>query len=107
MSIADLDPVIHAPKRLAVMAILANSSTTEFSFLRQHLGVSDSDLSKQMSALQKAGYVEVTKTSRGRGGATWYVITRAGRVAFQRHMATLNAIANERYEPPVAPKAPK
>ena len=77
MSIADLDPVIHAPKRLAIMSVLATSTSTDFAFLRAHLSVSDSDLSKQMSALEAAGYVTVTK-SRGRGGATSYRITRRG-----------------------------
>jgi DNA-binding MarR family transcriptional regulator len=92
VSIADLDPVIHAPKRLVAMAILANSTATGFGFLRDHLGVSDSDLSKQMAALDRAGYVTSTKTGRGRGSSTTYRITRAGRAAFERHIAALDAI---------------
>lgn len=92
MSHQDLDPVIHAPKRLAIMAILVNSTSTDFSFLRDHLGVSDSDLSKQMSALEGAGYLTATKTSRGRGGVTTYRVTKAGTAAFKRHLAALNAI---------------
>jgi DNA-binding MarR family transcriptional regulator len=99
MSLADLDPVIHAPKRLAAMAILVNSTTTDFGFLRDHLGVSDSDLSKQMATLEKAGYVRVSKTSRGRGGATWYRATTEGTRAFTRHMAALNVIADQTAEP--------
>jgi DNA-binding MarR family transcriptional regulator len=93
VSLADIDPVIHAPKRLAAMAILVNSTTTDFGFLRDHLGISDSDLSKQMSTLEKAGYIKVSKTSRGRGGTTWYRLTARGARAFTRHMDALNAIA--------------
>jgi DNA-binding MarR family transcriptional regulator len=92
IGLADLDPVIHAPKRLAAMAILAHSTSTDFAFLREYLGISDSDLSKQMAALEKAGYVSITKTSRGRGGATTYRITKGGDAAFQRHLAALRAI---------------
>jgi DNA-binding MarR family transcriptional regulator len=92
LGLADLDPVIHAPKRLAAMAILANSTSTDFAFLREYLGISDSDLSKQMAALEKAGYVSITKTSRGRGGATTYRITKVGAAAFQQHLAALRAI---------------
>jgi DNA-binding MarR family transcriptional regulator len=99
MSLDDLDPVIHAPKRLAAMAILANSTTTDFGFLRQHLGISDSDLSKQMTTLEKAGYVKVTKTSRGRGGSTWYRVTPQGVRAFTHHMKVLNALARATAEP--------
>lgn len=88
----DLDPVIHAPKRLAAMALLANSESTDFPFLREHLGVSDSDLSKQMSALVQAGYVEISKTGRGRGATTTYKITKLGRQAYERHRAALRAL---------------
>lgn len=95
-----LDPVIHAPKRLAAMAILVNSQTTDFGFLRDHLGVSDSDLSKQMAALEKAGYVTATKTSRGRGGSTWYRATPEGTRAFRRHMEALDAIARQTADAP-------
>ena len=45
--------------------MLANSKNTEFAFLREVLAISDSDLSKQMSALAEAGYVTVKKTGRG------------------------------------------
>jgi DNA-binding MarR family transcriptional regulator len=91
-SIGDLDPVIHAPKRLAAMALLANSESTDFPFLREHLGVSDSDLSKQMAALENAGYVAITKSGRGRGATTTYKITKPGRAAYQRHRAALRAL---------------
>lgn len=92
MKIEALDPVIHAPKRLAVMAILANSSSVDFAFLRDQLGITDSDLSKQMSALADAGYVKVDKIGRGRGGNTWYQITKAGEAAFAQHVEALSAI---------------
>ena len=87
-----LDPVIHAPKRLAAMAVLAGVESTDFGFLRDHLRVSDSDLSKQMTALEQAGYVKVTKTGRGRGGRTTYRATRAGRTAYAHHRAALRAL---------------
>ncbi|GAA3361806.1 MULTISPECIES: transcriptional regulator [Saccharopolyspora] len=92
MNLSDLDAVIHAPKRLAAMSVLAGGEHADFGFLRDHLGISDSDLSKQMNTLEHAGYVKVKKTGRGRGGATWYRITPAGRQAYRRHIAALNAI---------------
>lgn len=93
--IDDLDPVIHAPKRLAAMAVLSASSTVTFPFLREHLGVSDSDLSKQMATLEKAGYVAVSKSGRGRGGTTTFRITRAGRTAYDQHRRALAAILGD------------
>lgn len=91
-TLADLNPVIHAPKRLAAMALLANASSADFAFLRDHLGVSDSDLSKQMSALAEAGYISVRKSGRGRGSTTTYRITRAGHAAYLKHRAALAAL---------------
>lgn len=86
-----LNPVIHAPKRLAAMAILANSSTASFKFLREHLELSDSDLSKQMSALEAAGYVAAAKEGYGRGASTTYRMTPAGKKAYSNHRDALHA----------------
>lgn len=87
-----LDPVIHAPKRLAAMAILFSAETADFTFLRSHLDVSDSDLSKQMAALEAAGYLTTTKSGRGRGSRTTYRITKAGGAAYRRHRAALRQL---------------
>jgi DNA-binding MarR family transcriptional regulator len=90
--IGGLDPVIHVPKRLAAMAILANAGSASFRFIREHLDVSESDLSKQMSTLEAAGYVTSTKDGRGRGGSTTFKVTRAGRTAYEAHCAALRAL---------------
>jgi DNA-binding MarR family transcriptional regulator len=90
--IEDLDPVIHAPKRLAAMAVLSTATSATFAFLRGQLRVSDSDLSKQMATLEKAGYVSVAKSGHGRGATTTYRITRDGRAAYNRHRAALAEI---------------
>lgn len=74
------------------MAVLVRSTSSDFTFLRQHLGVSDSDLSKQATALEAAGYLVVTKQGRGRGAATRYRATRAGRHAYRRHCTTLREL---------------
>lgn len=87
-----LDPTIHPPKRLAAMAVLAHAQDATFAFLRSHLEVSDSDLSKQMSALVEAGYVTVAKKGRGRGGVTTFSITKAGRAAYAQHRAALERL---------------
>lgn len=87
-----LDPALNAPKRLAIMAVLASSSSTDFGFLREHLKVSDSDLSKQTGVLEQAGYLTVHKRGRGRGGVTSYQATKAGRAAYKRHRDTLRAL---------------
>lgn len=87
-----LNPTIHQPKRLAAMAVLAHSQDADFKFLRDHLQVSDSDMSKQMSALIEAGYVSVTKRGRGRASRTTFRITKSGRAAYDAHRQALEKL---------------
>jgi DNA-binding transcriptional ArsR family regulator len=94
-ALSGLDPALNAPKRLAIMAVLASTASTDFGFLREHLGVSDSDLSKQAASLEAAGYLTIHKSGRGRGGVTSYRATRAGRRAYQHHRDALRALLAE------------
>ena len=94
---ADLDATIHSPKRLAAMAILASSTTTDFSYLREQLQLqlAGSDLSKQMSSLRDAGYVEMKKTGHGRSGKTRFTFTSEGRSAYQAYRQHLLDLLGE------------
>jgi len=82
------------------MAILSAAKWVEFSFLREQLDVSDSDLSKQMAALTEAGYAKIKKNGHGRGSTTWFAITGSGRQAFNDHVAALRALVEDA---PIAP----
>jgi DNA-binding MarR family transcriptional regulator len=86
-----LDPTLNQPKRLAAIAMIAASTSCDFTFLRDQLQLSDSDLSKHMTALSHAGYITIRKTGRGRGSTTTYSITTDGRTAYTRHRETLTA----------------
>lgn len=95
MSHQALDPVIHPPKRLAAMALLAHAQSADFRFLREQLGLSASDLSKQMAELVGAGYVDVRKHGRGPGATTTYRITRTGRRAYDAYRAAIASLLAE------------
>ena len=103
MNLADLDPVLNAPKRLAAMGVIANAKKVEFTFLSEHFELSDSDLSKQMSALIEARYVNVKKVGKGRTRKTWYTSTPTGRRALANHIAALNALASSLAAPDSIP----
>ncbi|MBB3083438.1 winged helix-turn-helix domain-containing protein [Geodermatophilus sabuli] len=90
----ELDELIHAPVRFSVMATLASADEAEFGFVRDGVQVSDSMLSKTVSALEKAGYVEVRKGYVGKRPRTWLRLSRRGREAFGAHVAALRAIAD-------------
>ena len=56
-----LDEVIHVPVRLSIMAALAAAGQVDFRFLRDRLEVNDSRLSKHLSVLEGAGYLQMQK----------------------------------------------
>ncbi|CAM5407711.1 winged helix-turn-helix domain-containing protein [Streptomyces avidinii] len=89
----DLAPLLNAPVRLSVVAALAPLDKAEFAFVRDLVEVSDSVLSKQVAALEEAGWVEVRKGRVGRRPRTWISLTPEGRAVYERHLAALRAIA--------------
>ncbi|MFG2098461.1 winged helix-turn-helix domain-containing protein [Streptomyces sp. NPDC048612] len=91
----ELDEVIHAPVRFSIVATLAAADKAEFAFVRDTVEVSDSVLSRQVTTLEKAGYVAVTKGYVGKRPRTWLALTPGGRAAFTAHCQALRAIAGE------------
>ena len=66
--------------------------------------VSDSLLSKHMSLLEDAGYVEVIKGYHGKRPRTWFTLTDTGRVAFDAYLAALHEIVGAGHPPrPASP----
>ena len=88
-----LDPVIHPIQRLRICALLDPVTEEEFAALRDLLATSDSALSKQLSALADAGYVEQRRAARSGRSRVWVRLTKPGRQAFRDHLAALRAIA--------------
>ncbi|MDO9356234.1 MAG: transcriptional regulator [Solirubrobacteraceae bacterium] len=87
-----LDPLIHAPARLQLCAMLASVDDAQFSLLRDRLAVSDSVLSKHVAALVDAGYVRARKALFDGRRTTWVSLTPAGRKAYADHVAALRAV---------------
>jgi DNA-binding MarR family transcriptional regulator len=88
----ELDPHIHAPARLKLVTLLSAVTESEFVTLREHLGVSDSVLSKHVSALVETGYVTSRKGMHRGRRTTWVALTRTGRRALDAHVAALRAL---------------
>ena len=89
---AELDPLIHAPARLQAMTTLSAVSEAEFATLRTALEVSDSVLSKHLSALADAGYVRIRKGALSGRRTTWIALTAKGRKALRGHVAALRRL---------------
>lgn len=87
-----IDLVLHPPSRLQIAALLAKVSEMEFAKVRELTQVSDSVLSKHLSALAEAGYVRLRKASADGRQRTWASLTTAGRRALDRHVAALREL---------------
>ncbi|MDO9587648.1 MAG: transcriptional regulator [Brevundimonas sp.] len=94
MTIPRFDPVVHAPGRLQICAILSAADEAEFALLRDAIKVSDSVMSKHLKQLEEAGYVTLTKAAQDGRQRTWLSLTAAGRHAFAAHVAELQRLAS-------------
>jgi DNA-binding MarR family transcriptional regulator len=93
-----LDKVIHERGRLALMSLLAAADSLTFKELKEHLGMTDGNLSVHMRTLEDGGYVTVTKSFVNRKPRTEYSLTTQGREAFQTYILTLEEIVKQSQE---------
>ena len=87
----ELNPLLHSELRLAVMSILIGVESTDFVFLRKQTGATAGNLSVQIDKLQRAGYIEVEKTYRGKMPCTICRMTDVGREAFAEYVDALKS----------------
>ena len=90
--VGSLDTVLHPPARLKIAAVLSRVDEVEFATLREIVDVSDSVLSKHLSALGEAGYVALRKAPVDGRQRTSASLTASGRKAFRAHAAALQAL---------------
>jgi DNA-binding MarR family transcriptional regulator len=101
---AELDPVIHPTHRLRICAMLIAGTTLELSVIKEHLDLSPSALSKQVSALVDAGYVKQERLGTD-SRRVWLSLTRQGARAYRNHVAALQEIVTS--VPDAATSAPQ
>ena len=94
----DIDPVIHERVRLAIVSALAVAPEMSFNELKSTLGLSDGNLSAHATSLQRAGYIEIAKTFKGRRPHTTMRLTPLGQQAFRGYVETLRKITQKRDE---------
>ncbi len=90
--LANLDKLIHEPARLAILTALSACESADFTALRRLTGLSDGNLSVQLSKLEEAGLIGTQKQFMGKKPNTRAKITKKGLEAVQRHWDQLNAI---------------
>lgn len=91
----DLDPLLHSQLRLAIMSLLISLESAEFTFLKEKTGATAGNLSVQIDKLSTAGYIEVSKTFKGKKPLTTCTISKKGIKAFEDYVNSLKDYINK------------
>lgn len=84
-SLSGIDPVIHAPARLALVTQLYVVEAADATFLVNQTGLTWGNFSTHVARLEESGYVAVEKSFRGRKPHTMIRLTNEGRAAFRKY----------------------
>ena len=82
----NLDPILHSQVRLAIMNILVNVESAEFSYLLENIETTKGNLSFQITKLKEAKYIRVKKTFRKNYPLTILKITEKGLDAYSEYI---------------------
>lgn len=82
---AKFDPLIHQSSRLAIVAVLAGSEGADFTYLVKITGLNKGTLSKHLTKLRDAGYINIEKGYKGNYPHTSAKLTKVGRKAFKAY----------------------
>jgi DNA-binding PadR family transcriptional regulator len=88
----ELDPLIHMPTRLKIVATLAalpDGDALSFTRLQDMLELTPGNLIIQLRKLQDAGYLSSTKTRSGSTQKTTVALTATGRAALRAYTQAL------------------
>lgn len=88
----EVDPLIHAPARLMIIAILVAVESADFLYLLRETGLTKGNLATHVNKLEDGGYLSVEKTFRGKTPLTIYHLTDAGRQALADYRRQLQYI---------------
>ena len=86
------DKIISAPCRLGILAALVPGDSVSFSELKSATSLSDGNLHAQTRKLDEVGYIEISKTKKGKRSVTEFRITGLGRERLQLHIMKLQKI---------------
>lgn len=90
-----LDDLLLSPVRLRICAYLSGCEEADFQRVQQYCGLTASNLSKQLTALDSGGHVAISKVPNGRYTTTRLRLTDAGTAALTEHLAALRELAEE------------
>jgi DNA-binding MarR family transcriptional regulator len=92
MTVEELDPLIHAPARLRIVATLAALPAGDhlsFTRLQHMIGLTPGNLITHLRKLEDAGYLTTEKNGNGAASRTSVELTKRGRAALEEYTTAL------------------
>jgi DNA-binding MarR family transcriptional regulator len=92
-----LDPLIHVPARLQIMATLAalpDGDALSFTRLQDMIGLTPGNLITHLRKLEEVDYLTSEKTGSGPASRTAVALTNRGRAALDEYAKTLRGLLN-------------
>ncbi len=92
MTTDELDPLIHVPTRLKIVATLAplpDGDALSFTRLQDMIGLTPGNLIIHLRKLEEAGYLSSEKTGNGSASRTTVALTKDGRAALDAYTQAL------------------
>ena len=93
-----LDPLIHVPTRLKIVATLAalpDGDTLSFTRLQNMIGLTPGNLIIHLRKLEEAGYLSTEKTKNGTTSETTVTLTGNGRTALSAYRRALRDLLGD------------
>jgi DNA-binding MarR family transcriptional regulator len=90
-----LDDVVHQRVRLGILAVAQQARRVEFGYLRTELGLTAGNLSQHLGVLEQADLVAIEKGYDGKRPRTWIQLTKNGKKALQREIATHKSLIQQ------------
>ena len=95
MTTEELDPLIHVPTRLKIVATLAalpDGDALSFTRLQDMIGLTPGNLIIHLRKLEEAGYLSSEKTGNGSASRTTVALTHHGRAALDAYTQALRGL---------------
>lgn len=87
------DPLIHQSSRLSIVAVLAGAESVDFTYLLNATGLTKGTLSKHLTKLRDAGYIDIEKSFKNNYPHTTAKLTPEGKKAFNDYRRQLIAFS--------------
>ena len=95
MTTEELDPLIHVPARLRIVATLAalpEGDALSFTRLQDMIALTPGNLITHLRKLEDAGYLSSEKTGNGTASRTSIALTQQGRAALGTYTTALRTL---------------